>query len=725
MLPPVAMQTTKKPASKFVDSGITFCLFVLLLGCTPPEKTALENGSQLLADGQPEKALIELERALDFISKNEELKKNPKIMGHLHNQIGFAHQTLFRDTSKTNHYSEANRAYLFTTTNLNSPPSLKQRAHLNLAWLYLERFKWSENLPAFRENANRAADEFDKLRVSINDDEFSYWLEKGTAELHAGRFVSARESFKKVDEQSANALNGLGVLAAIDGRYEAATGHFEAAITADTKNAKSYLHLAISRQAMGQHQAALDAYKAYLSVAPESTKKKAQVQDLVEDLQAYLKPEPEEEPIAEKTEKLSEVVEPETNEKIEPEESVEEEKAEEVVASTEPEESVASTEPEESVEEKKVEEVVASTEPEESVEEEKVEEVAVSTEPERETGEVVVIEPPVEEVVVGVVPSETKALPVPETKLSEKMPEVKEQPESKPEVAANTDLNEEVVEEGKTKKKWTERLNPVRWFDRGKQPESKPEVATNTDLNEVVEEGETKKKWTERLNPVRWFDGETKKKSDKQLTWKSRTPLPELPSIKPIAPASTNTARVASLLPTAVAYPRYTYLHPALPKAGDRQVAKTYLDDGVTAQKSKEWQRAKAAYLEAVKADPVWFEARFKLGQASYYTGETSLALQSFENALSIDPNDGPARFNFAMSLVQGNYYADAVQELETFLQFDPNSVQGHLEAGNIYAEKLRDIEKAAIHYKRVIGLNPDHPQAVNMRYWLIRNKAN
>ena len=675
MLPPVAMQTTKKPASKFVDSGITFCLFVLLIGCTPPEKTALENGSQLLADGQPEKALIELERALDFISKNEELKKNPKIMGHLHNQIGFAHQTLFRDTSKTNHYSEANRAYLFTTTNLNSPPSLKQRAHLNLAWLYLERFKWSENLPAFRENANRAADEFDKLRVSINDDEFSYWLEKGTAELHAGRFVSARESFKKVDEQSANALNGLGVLAAIDGRYEAATGHFEAAITADTKNAKSYLHLAISRQAMGQHQAALDAYKAYLSVAPESTKKKAQVQDLVEDLQAYLKPEPEEEPIAEKTEKLSEVVEPETNEKIEPEESVEEEKAEEVVASTEPEESV---------EEKKVEEVVASTEPEESVEEEKVEEVAVSTEPERETGEVVVIEPPVEEVVVGVVPSETKALPVPETKLSEKMPEVKEQPESKPEVAANTDLNEEVVEEGKTKKKWTE-----------------------------------------RLNPVRWFDGETKKKSDKQLTWKSRTPLPELPSIKPIAPASTNTARVASLLPTAVAYPRYTYLHPALPKAGDRQVAKTYLDDGVTAQKSKEWQRAKAAYLETVKADPAWFEARFKLGQAAYYTGETSLALQSFENALSIDPNDGPARFNFAMSLVQGNYYADAVQELETFLQFDPNSVQGHLEAGNIYAEKLRDIEKAAIHYKRVIGLNPDHPQAVNMRYWLIRNKAN
>ena len=42
--------------------------------------------------------------------------------------------------------------------------------------------------------------------------------------------------------------------------------------------------------------------------------------------------------------------------------------------------------------------------------------------------------------------------------------------------------------------------------------------------------------------------------------------------------ASTNAIRVASLLPTTVAYPQYTYLHPALPEAGDRQIAKTYFE---------------------------------------------------------------------------------------------------------------------------------------------------
>ena len=710
MLTPVAMLTIKKPAHKFVDLGISLCLLVFIAGCTPPEKTALLNGSKLLEEGQPERALVELDKALDFIAKNEELKRNPKIMGHLHNQIGFAHQTLFRSSNgKTNHYSAANRAYLFTTTNLSTPPALKQRAHLNLAWLYLERYKWNENLPAFRENAKRAANEFEKLRVSVTDDKFNYWLEKGTAELHAGRFPSARESFKKVDAQNASALNGLGILAALDRRNEAATRYFEAAIDADNKNPKSHLHLAITMQALGQFQEALDAYKAYLSLDPELSSKISHVNSLVEGLEDYLKPVPKEEPrlepVAEKKEQVVELKSDGENEKVD---------RDEIIENKNPVDVASVTEPVEVIENKTIEESVVSAKQGEATEI-----------PEEESVEIVVIEPPIEEEEENIKSSDPKVLPVPAVQLREEPvgdnekiePLVKE---SKPAAVVNTDSIES-DEVKKTKKKWTDKLNPARWFDK----ESKPEVVGNIDSIESDEVEKTKKNWTDGLNPVRWFDRGEKKKDNEQLTWKSQTPLPELPSKKPTAVASTNAIRVASLLPTTVAYPQYTYLHPALPEAGDRQVAKTYFEDGSKAQKIKEWQRAKAAYLEAVKADPAWFEARFKLGQASYYTGETSLALQSFENALSIDPNDGPARFNFAMSLVQGNYFAEAANELETFLQFDPNSIQGHLEVGKIYADKLRNIEKAAIHYKRAIGLNPEHPEAVNMRYWLIRNKAN
>jgi tetratricopeptide (TPR) repeat protein len=273
-------------------------------------------------------------------------------------------------------------------------------------------------------------------------------------------------------------------------------------------------------------------------------------------------------------------------------------------------------------------------------------------------------------------------------------------------------------------------------------PEAKPEEAVTpaepsepepTQVITQVEPAKPAKDWKQRVNPANWFKNDEEemiakpKKTKSQISWRSTTPVPTtpLPSPKPLASASTNAVKVASVLPSAVAFPRYKYLNPALPNSGDRQVAKTYFDDGDGAQKREEWQRAKAAYLEAAKADPAWFDARFELGQAAYYTGDTDLALQAFEYALAILPNDGPARFNFGMSLVQGNYYAAAARELETFLQFDPDNAQAHFEAGRLYAQKLNDVARAAVHYKRVIGLKPGHPQAVTIRYWLIRNKTN
>ena len=687
MLPPAVMQTTQKRLLNLVAPGIALCLTVLLAGCTPPERTALENGSRLLAAGNAADALVELDRALEFISKNEELKRSPKIMGHLHNQLGLAHQELFRKSKKsdTNHYFQAYQAYRFTTTN-NSPAELKQHAHENLAWLYLERYHWDSDEAAFRINAGKAADEFEKLRVRLGDDKFSHWLEKGVSEFHAERLSSGRESFRKAGGQDSIALNGLGVLAHIERRYETAAEYFDKASLVDDKDARSRLHKAIALQSTGQYQAALDSYQTYLNTVSDSDEKKAKVRTLVAGLEEYLKPEPKpepkEEPVEEKPAEVA-VVEP-----AEPEKPREEE----------PVEAVTPAEPKE---ETPTEPVVAVTPAEVVLPEEK-------PEPKGEPAEVIVIDPPVEESevvtpkpeeVVLIEPEEPNGLPVPEAKPAETLV-----PEESPEEPGAEPGTEVAVVE---------------------PPVEPAEPVEPTEPAAPEETEKPKRKWTERLNPARWFGGRKKDKTDDQISWKSSTPLPTIPAPKPVAPASTNATRVVNVLPAAVAYPRYAYLHPALPKAGDRQVAKTYFDDGAKAQKSKEWQRAKAAYLQATKSDPAWFEARFKLGQAAYYTGETSLALQSFENALSIDPNDGPARFNFAMSLVQGTYYADAAKELETFLQFDPNNIQAHLEAANLYAEKLYDVAKAAIHYKRVIGLNPEHPQAVNIRYWLIRNKAN
>ena len=618
------MRTTQNHTDRPGRLLAAVCLVAALAGCTPPEQKALEDGSRLLAAGKTAEALVQLEKAQEFIEENEILKKEPKITGKLYNQLGLAHQIISKDKTGADKPRDLIRAkeYFDRAIDKGGQES-KILAYQNRAWLHLEAEEWE-----------KATADFDALIMEtdgLSNHVFNLWLEKGTAEFGAERIDDAKESFSRIPNDPL-AQNNLGTIAWKQKRNAVAADHFERAIALDKQNTTALRHLGAVRQELKQYPEALEAYRAYHGLVPSDS----DIRDLIESLEEYLKPDPIPEP------------DPEP------------------VAQVEPEPEPKPKEPEPT--------------------------------PEPEPVEVVIVEPPIEE-------PEPEPEPVaPEPKVvtvAEFAP--LPVPEAKPEEAvAQVELAEPST------------------------PEPEP-VATQVELAEPA------KDWKQRLNPIKWFgddDEKTtaeRKKTKSQVSWRSTTPVPTtpLPSPRPLASASTNAVKVANVLPSAVAFPRYKYLSPALPNSGDRQVAKTYFDDGDGAQKREEWQRAKAAYLEAAKADPAWFDARFELGQAAYYTGDTDLALQSFEHALAIQPNDGPARFNFAMSLVQGNYYAAAARELETFLQIDPDNAQAHFEAGRLYAQKLNDVARAAVHYKRVIGLKPGHPQAVTIRYWLIRNKTN
>ena len=620
------MRTTQNHTDRPGRLLAAVCLVAALAGCTPPEQKALEDGSRLLAAGKTAEALVQLEKAQEFIEENEILKKEPKITGKLYNQLGLAHQIISKDKTGADKPRDLIRAkeYFDRAIDKGGQES-KILAYQNRAWLHLEAEEWE-----------KATADFDALIMEtdgLSNHVFNLWLEKGTAEFGAERIDDAKESFSRIPNDPL-AQNNLGTIAWKQKRNAVAADHFERAIALDKQNTTALRHLGAVRQELKQYPEALEAYRAYHGLVPSDS----DIRDLIESLEEYLKPDPIPEP------------DPEP------------------VAQVEPEPEPKPKEPEPT--------------------------------PEPEPVEVVIVEPPIEE-------------PEPEPEPEPVAPEPKvvtvaefaplPVPEAKPEEAV---AQVEVAEPS--------------------SPEPEP-VATQVELAEPA------KDWKQRLNPINWFGDDDKKttaerkKTKSQVSWRSTTPVPTtpLPSPRPLASASTNAVKVANVLPSAVAFPRYKYLSPALPNSGDRQVAKTYFDDGDGAQKREEWQRAKAAYLEAAKADPAWFDARFELGQAAYYTGDTDLALQSFEHALAIQPNDGPARFNFAMSLVQGNYYAAAARELETFLQIDPDNAQAHFEAGRLYAQKLNDVARAAVHYKRVIGLKPGHPQAVTIRYWLIRNKTN
>jgi Tfp pilus assembly protein PilF len=72
--------------------------------------------------------------------------------------------------------------------------------------------------------------------------------------------------------------------------------------------------------------------------------------------------------------------------------------------------------------------------------------------------------------------------------------------------------------------------------------------------------------------------------------------------------------------------------------------------------------------------------------------------------------------------LKAGGFHLDAVEQLEKAVQAAPADARPHLSLANIYAQQFRDNSAARRHYQKVLELNPRHPEAPKIRYWLAAN---
>ena len=97
-------------------------------------------------------------------------------------------------------------------------------------------------------------------------------------------------------------------------------------------------------------------------------------------------------------------------------------------------------------------------------------------------------------------------------------------------------------------------------------------------------------------------------------------------------------------------------------------------------------------------------------------------ALDASEYALALNPNSRDARYNFALALRQGGFYLDAAEELERLLTRHPLDTRARLALANLYAQQLRQPARARLHYQRLLELDPRHPEAEAIRYWLAQH---
>ena len=193
----------------------------------------------------------------------------------------------------------------------------------------------------------------------------------------------------------------------------------------------------------------------------------------------------------------------------------------------------------------------------------------------------------------------------------------------------------------------------------------------------------------------------------------STNPEPAISAPKPPAPVVGSTPSTAA---------RYRYQSPGVPKAGDRTQAERSVAEGLRLQERYQVKEAIEKYREAIRADPSSFDAYYNLGVAAFDVGDLPQALLAYENALAVDAASKKARFNLALALERAGYPRDAAQELERLVADHPTEARAQFNLAHLYADKLSEPQRAKAAYSRVLELDPQHPQATAIRYWLEAN---
>lgn len=222
----------------------------------------------------------------------------------------------------------------------------------------------------------------------------------------------------------------------------------------------------------------------------------------------------------------------------------------------------------------------------------------------------------------------------------------------------------------------------------------------------------------EKLDPRSWFGRKSAAPASAQREPAAGERATSEAQNRPVRyappPAPTVNAR-----PQPPQIPRYPYRSPSRPAAGDRTQAEPFFAQGLRAHRERKLTAAIESYRQAIKFDPTYFDAHFNLGLAAYDVKDWGQSLLAYEYALVIDAVSADARYNFALALERAGFYLDAANELEKLLSDRPDDDRAHFALAKLQAERLAQADSAREHYQRVLRLNPAHPEAAAIRYWL------
>lgn len=90
-------------------------------------------------------------------------------------------------------------------------------------------------------------------------------------------------------------------------------------------------------------------------------------------------------------------------------------------------------------------------------------------------------------------------------------------------------------------------------------------------------------------------------------------------------------------------------------------------------------------------------------------TGKMNEAIDWYERAIDLAPDDPSIRLDFARSLQANGMRTDAEEQFQLVLQQEPDSLPGHYYLAKLYMDwQPRRQEEAIEHFRRVLEINPE-----------------
>jgi tetratricopeptide (TPR) repeat protein len=147
-------------------------------------------------------------------------------------------------------------------------------------------------------------------------------------------------------------------------------------------------------------------------------------------------------------------------------------------------------------------------------------------------------------------------------------------------------------------------------------------------------------------------------------------------------------------------------------------LGKLYHDTGVQTQESGWFYKAIEVYQSQLRINSFDARLHYRMGDA-YYALEKirktgagySLAKESFERTVELDPLFSEAQFKLGTILMMENSYFQAIEHFDKALEVSPNNADALYGLGLAYG-RIGQIDKAIEYFGRVLKIDPDYPGA-------------